>query len=404
MVPGGQPQLDRSTSSVGSNSTFWPQARPGDPVEQPGAGPLAEQPHRLMHRRQRRVAQAAGEDVVESDHGDVVGHADARLGSAPAARRSPSGRWRRRPRQASWPRSASSSWPASSPLPTLNNPCELPTSWQSGLAAQHVHQRPAPLAGVGRGRRPVHVVEPPPAVLARSGASTRATAPERLSAVTTSAARSRGLPAITTTGSRSASLARNGDGTIPSPISRPSTLPDSDSSLGRSGSLRLFEVGDQQRPVLMPDPRLDAAQDLVVEEQAHALDVVLQLQRLALDADQADHVLAAPGQALRGAVGDVAELLDDVEHARPGGVPDPVHAVHHPGHGRRRHARPCAPRRRASRRCWLPASPGASRSPPIRWGRMARSAGTDVRLVSDARGRLSKRLHRRCLSGCIRPI
>src|SRR6202044_1994316 len=72
--------------------------------------------------------------------------------------------------------------------------------------------------------------------------------------------------------------------------------------------------------------------NLVVEQQRHALDVVLLLCPR-LDADQADHVLAAAGQALRGAVGDIAQLLDDLEHAGAGGVPDQVLAVHDPGHG-----------------------------------------------------------------------
>src|SRR5205807_7587235 len=98
----------------------------------------------------------------------------------------------------------------------------------------------------------------------------------------------------------------------------------------------LLEIGDQQGPPVVPDARLDAAQYLVVEQQAHALDVVLLPWRLAFHADQADHVLAAPGQALRGAVGDVAELLDDLEHARPGAVPHPVLAVHDPGDRRGR--------------------------------------------------------------------
>ena len=79
------------------------------------------------------------------------------------------------------------------------------------------------------------------------------------------------------------------------------------------------------------DVGLDAAQYLVVEQQAHALAVVLLAWRLAFHADQADDVLAAPGQALRGTVGDVAELIDDLEHARPGAVTHPVLAVHDPG-------------------------------------------------------------------------
>ena len=51
---------------------------------------------------------------------------------------------------------------------------------------------------------------------------------------------------------------------------------------------------------------------------------------LPLHADQADHVLAAPGQALRGAVGHVAEFLDGLLDPDPGGLAHPVLAVHHP--------------------------------------------------------------------------
>ena len=97
----------------------------------------------------------------------------------------------------------------------------------------------------------------------------------------------------------------------------------------RSGVL---DVGDQHRLVLGADERLDAAQNLVVEQQRHALHVVLHLCP-GLHADQADHVLAPAGQALRGTVRDVSQLLDDLEHARAGGVPDQVLAVHDPGNG-----------------------------------------------------------------------
>ncbi len=51
---------------------------------------------------------------------------------------------------------------------------------------------------------------------------------------------------------------------------------------------------------------------------------------LPLDADHADDFLAAAGQALRGAVGHVAEFLDGLLHPDPGGLAHPVLAVHHP--------------------------------------------------------------------------
>jgi hypothetical protein len=54
--PGGQP--------------FNParQARIGDPLKQHGASPLAEEPHRLVDRRQRRGEHGTEVNVVEPGH------------------------------------------------------------------------------------------------------------------------------------------------------------------------------------------------------------------------------------------------------------------------------------------------------------------------------------------------
>ena len=60
---------------------------------------------------------------------------------------------------------------------------------------------------------------------------TTAAEPDRLSAATTSTACSCGVPAKITTGTRVASRSMNGEGTIPSPIKMPSTLPVNDSIL-----------------------------------------------------------------------------------------------------------------------------------------------------------------------------
>ena len=60
---------------------------------------------------------------------------------------------------------------------------------------------------------------------------------------------------------------------------------------------------------------------------------------LALHAHHADHVLAAAGQALRRAVGDVAELLDGLLDPEPGGFAHPVLAVDDPRDRRGGHAR-----------------------------------------------------------------
>jgi hypothetical protein len=57
-----------------------------------------------------------------------------------------------------------------------------------------------------------------------------------------------------------------------------------------------------------------------------------------LDAHQADHVLAPPGQALRRAVGYVAELFDGLLDPDPGGLAHPVLAVHHARDRRGGHA------------------------------------------------------------------
>jgi hypothetical protein len=100
---------------------------------------------------------------------------------------------------------------------------------------------------------------------------------------------------------------------------------------GVAGIVGALQEGDEQRPFLVPDPGFHAAQHLVVEQQVHVLDVVLLL--VPLHADQADHVLAAPGQALRGAVGHVAELLDRRAHPGPGGLPHGLLPVQDPGDG-----------------------------------------------------------------------
>ena len=96
----------------------------------------------------------------------------------------------------------------------------------------------------------------------------------------------------------------------------------------------LAQEGDQQGPGELPDPRLDPAHHLVVEQQAHRLDVILvRLKPDVLHADKADHVLAVPGERLRGAVGHIAELLDRRAHPGPGGLPHRLLPVQDPGDG-----------------------------------------------------------------------
>src|SRR6266702_4076802 len=163
------------------------------------------------------------------------------------------------------PRAASSFSPASSPLPTLNRPSYLPTSWQPGWA---------PSSSCSARRRSL-----------ASGAVVRGHHIGRPLA---------GVP---------------GDDHHGQPLGQPRqergrhhALTDQQAvdlagQREQPGQVRvagLLEVGDQQGPLVVPDARLDAAQYLVVEQQAHALDGVLLPWRLALHADQADHVLAAP--------------------------------------------------------------------------------------------------------------
>ena len=58
-----------------------------------------------------------------------------------------------------------------------------------------------------------------------------------------------------------------------------------------------------------------------------------------LDANEADDVLAGPGQALRGTVRHVAELIDRRADAGAGALPHPVLPVQHARDGRYRDPR-----------------------------------------------------------------
>ena len=223
---------------------------------------------------------------------------------------------------------ASSFSPACSPLRTLKIPCVEPTSWHCGWPRSTCSRASRRWTASGESGGPSTWNRRRLPWSAMRWVMIAAE-PEKLSAATTSAARSPGGPGDDDHGHPCGEALDVWEATNPSPMRIPSTLPDSASSRGKSGVRPVgLHEGDQQRPVVVADPRLDAAQHLVVVEQAHVLDV-LRLY-LALDAHHADDVLAAAGQALRGAVGHVAEFLDGLLHPGPGRLAHPVLAVHHP--------------------------------------------------------------------------
>ena len=164
-VPGGQPQLDRSTSSVGSSSTVGDRARVGDPVEQAGAGAFAQHAHRLMHGGQRGLAQAAGEDVVEADQGYLVRHGDPGPGQRledPDGHLVVGGDDRIRQGLA-----GHGDQPLAGLLPALHaeEPLVPADELALGVRAEHLVQAESPLPGVGGVRRPVYPEQPSLAVI-----------------------------------------------------------------------------------------------------------------------------------------------------------------------------------------------------------------------------------------------
>ncbi len=194
-----------------------------------------------------------------------------------------------------------------------------------GMAAQHVHESPAPLASVGRGRRPIQVVEPPAAVVLDQVSYQRGRSRPVVGGHHIGRALAR-VPSDDNDGQPLGQAGQEGRRDDSLTDQQPVDLAGQRQQARQVGLAALFEAGDHQRPVEGPDPRLDPAQD--------PFDVVLHLWRRALHADQADHVLAAAGQALRGAVGHVAELIDDGEHPSAGRIPHPVLPVHDSGHRR----------------------------------------------------------------------
>ena len=164
-VPGGQPQLERSTSSAGSSSAFGLMPGPGDAVQKPGARLLAQQPHRLVNGRERRVAQAGGEDVVEADHRDLLGHPHPGCGERPEH---PDGhqvvRADDRVRQLL---AAGSEQFRARLLAAVDGERTLRRADKlaARVSGHQIGEREAALLRVRGAGRPVHVIQPPPAVV-----------------------------------------------------------------------------------------------------------------------------------------------------------------------------------------------------------------------------------------------
>jgi hypothetical protein len=227
-VPGGQPQLDRNTSSVGSTSTLG--RSDGSAI-------------RSIRRSQARspMPRMAWCTVVSGGSHRLAGKMSSkpttamscgtRMPCAVRVRSAPMAIWSFAQMTASGrtpvaSASASSHSAASPPLCTVNRPVNEPVSTVPGCAS--MTDSMASLRAIASGA----LVGPSTWNSRRLPCSsircaTRACAPDQLSADTTSAPRIAVSPATTTTGSRLASSAITDGATTPSPISRPSTFPDS---------------------------------------------------------------------------------------------------------------------------------------------------------------------------------
>ena len=231
-VPGGQPQLLRKTSSVGSSSTVV--GRSGLAMRSSSREQARSPSSRIgwwivvSEGSNRLPGKMSSNPVTESSSG-------TRTPPRASAWSTPMAIWSFAHTMASGSslRSASSFSPASSPLCALNRPqCEpirtVPGwDWTTSLSAILRSLASGALCGPSTWKRRLLPCSSIRCV-------TSAAEPDRLSAVTTSAACSSGSPATTTTGRRSARRASSAEGTIPSPMSRPSTLPDSVCSRARS--------------------------------------------------------------------------------------------------------------------------------------------------------------------------
>ena len=358
-VPGGQPQLERMTSSVGSSSTVGPERRGGDQLEQPVAGALADFPHRLVHGGERDVGEAGREDVVEADHGHVPGDIDAAGGERPhhadghLVVGADDGVGEQRA-----VRAGVGQQPHRRLLAAVHGEPAAVGADQLGarVRVDDRLQGQPPRLGVGCRLRAVHVEQAAPAVVLDQVPHQRVGPGEVVRRHHVHAAlgrvagdqhhreplgqlghERRGQAALADEQAVHLARQRQQPGRHPAVLRQP--------VLRQHGAVvgLLAQESDQQRPGQPGHPRLDAAHHLVVERQAHRLDVVLvRPQAGVLHADQADHVLAAAGQGLRGAVGHVAELLDRRAHPVAGGRAHRLLPVQDPGDGGDRHPRPAS--------------------------------------------------------------
>jgi hypothetical protein len=119
-----------------------------------------------MNRGERRIAQAAGEDVVEADHRDLLRHPDAGSGQGPEhpdghlvvradhrVREVPAGHGGQR-------------FPRLIPAVHVEGALERAGEPAARVCAQRILQAGAPLVGVGGVGRPCHEEQAAPAVVA----------------------------------------------------------------------------------------------------------------------------------------------------------------------------------------------------------------------------------------------
>jgi threonine aldolase len=300
-----------------------------EPLQQAGAGALAQQPHRLPYGGQAH--HRGGVDVVEPDHRDVGRYPHpGRLQRADGAERHLVVGAHDRVRQFR-PRPAEQfphrQLPAHGREPAL----ERSRDGNRAVSGHRLMQGGVPLEGVRCRRRPGDLVQAPHAV-------------HRYQVLD----KGRGPPAVVGDERIGIRLVhRPGDQHDRDPGREPSQLLEAEGALddehavdlrrdlldppqGR-GRVVVMHEGDEQRPLGIPQCPLDAALHHVPEQQPLCLDVGVGT--AAVHGEQPDDLLALPCHALRGTVGEVAERLDHVQHPLAGSGTHPFQVVEHPRDG-----------------------------------------------------------------------